>query len=270
MRVHFRVQVVIAFILFLATAALSGIIGNRTDALLIKYLPPLLSQEVTISAVWIVFVALLVLALVIFIISSYETTIRNASNLTKIRDIITRNVSPLYAPIPNRPDAEQVARQITTDVFRAIVKSQPFDRCGTAIYVPSSERDDYTETWEWHSSPNESPDSLAFYVGDNSGRDRPRIPRGIAGETFVSRETHVVHFNQDGIADTNLYIPGGKGKPGYRSLICVAILGDTKPESLGVLCLYSKDAATFDRKGVRIIIEALAYQFSFVLLSRVQ
>lgn len=110
---HFRIQVVIAFILFFATAALSGIIGNRADALLMENLPPLLSSEVTINAIWIGFVVLLVLALVVFIVTSYETTIRNASNLTKIRDNITRNVSPLYTPIPHREDAEQVARQIT-------------------------------------------------------------------------------------------------------------------------------------------------------------
>ncbi|MEO0808931.1 MAG: hypothetical protein AAFY33_21760, partial [Cyanobacteria bacterium J06643_4] len=111
---------------------------------------------------------------------------------------------------------------------------------------------------------NESSDSLRFYVGLKSS---PQA-RGIAGETFVDGKTRVVHFQRDGIADSNIYIPSSKGAPSYRSIICVAIVSDeATQESLGVLTLHSGSISTFDDKSTRTLIEALALRFSAVILS---
>ncbi|MEL7495262.1 MAG: hypothetical protein AAGJ95_15060, partial [Cyanobacteria bacterium J06554_11] len=266
LKIDFRSQVAIAFLAFLATAALTGVIGNRADAFLVNNLPALLSQEITLRAGWLATVAMLIAGLLLFAIIGYEAALRNASNLNRINDALARNISTLYIPDSSRPEAQKNAKRVTRDLFKTIVKKRPFDTCGIAIYYPDPSGN-YLRTWEWYSAPNENSESLGFYIGENSGRNAPIRARGIAGETFIDGETRIVHFQKDGTADNNLYMSFDRGTTSYRSLICVAILSDLDQSSIGVLCLYSREAKTFDSSGVRTIIESIAYRFSFVLLS---
>ncbi len=273
LKIGFRVQVVIAFLL---TAALTGVIGNRTDDFVVKVLPEFLSRPVTTNVGWILFSVLWMVGLPLVISVRYKAALRDVSNLNKIGDRLASNILSLYTPIPNRVTAEKNARKVVRTLFQDIIeKNGPFETCGIAIYRPNSAQD-CLNAWIWYSTPNHASDSVAFYIGNDAGRNNPSSARGVAGTTFMDGKTRVVHFDRYGRADTNLYLPYSNGRTSYRSFISTAISSSVETQKgfasrrLGVLCLYSSGSETFDNEGIKTNVESLAYRFSLVLMSFAQ
>jgi hypothetical protein len=90
LNIDFRGQVILAFVTFLVTNAIAGIIGNRADEWFVKKLP-LLSQKISISVGWLMLIAISATVLIVFITIGYEAALRDSSNLNKIGDTLARN-----------------------------------------------------------------------------------------------------------------------------------------------------------------------------------
>lgn len=261
---NFRGRVFIAFLL---TAALAGVVGNRTDVFVVEILPEFLSQKLTISVGWLAFALIWLVGFPLYRSRKYQVALQNVSNLNKIGDKLARSIPSLYALPADREIAELSAQRFARSLFKDIVKDSPFDTCGIAIYYPNRENTDYLNTWLSYSSPNETSSTLAFYIGSESGPDSPSNARGIAGTTFLDGQTRIVHFDKDERPDNRLYLASDNGRIGYRSLICSVISSGLEPKSIGVLCLYGSSQSAFDSKSTSTIVESLAYRFSAVLTS---
>ena len=269
MKLDFRIQVIIIFLL---SAAVTGIVGNRADDFVVEVLPGFLSKPVVVQRGWLFFVVAWAIFLPSVIYVRYRAALRNVSNLTKIGDRLSSHILSLYTALPNSVTAEKNAKEVAKILFQDIIKDRPFDDCGIAIYTPNSTQT-YLNAWQWYSTPNHASETVAFYVGGDDGKNKPSSARGMVGTAFMQEKTQVFHFNKDGSADDNRYLPYSNGRASYRSFICEPIIISLKTNQrierrkLGVLCLYSPSRNTFDNSGIQVTVKALAYRFSVVLMS---
>jgi len=139
------------------------------------------------------------------------------------------------------------------------------DGCGIAIYAPDPSDPDFLTTWCQSQSPNEYGNKVRFYIGKD-----PNPNRGCAGCTFIDKKRRVVHLsriNNMWHADDPQYL-FSKDRTGrildYATLITIPIIGGT--DSLGVLCLYSRDVTTFDSKATQELLFVIANRLAGVML----
>lgn len=268
LRINFSGRVVVVFV---ATAAVTGIIGNRADEWFVDSALEFLAKSISINVGWLIFILLWTLFCPIVVALRFRDSLNNVSNLVEVGDVLARNILSLYEPISGRQDAEGEAQRFAQGLFRRIVQDRPFNKCGIAIYYPDPESR-YLRLWEHYGEPNESDRTLAFYIGSRSDADQIQQPVGIAGKTFTTRKTWVVHFDEKGVADDNDYFPCRNEPPRYCSLICTPILDgvaldNMEEKPIGVLCFYSTSVGIFDNSGVVTIVESLATRLSIVLQS---
>ncbi len=139
------------------------------------------------------------------------------------------------------------------------------DDCGIAIYAPDPSNPEFLTTWCQSQSPNEYGNKVRFYIGQD-----PNQHRGCAGCTFVDGKRRIVHLsriNKMWQADDPQYIfskDRNRRILDYMTLITIPIIGGT--DSLGVLCLYSKDVTTFDSKAIQELLFVIANRLATVML----
>ncbi|MBD2610719.1 MAG: hypothetical protein RMY62_001525 [Nostoc sp. ZfuVER08] len=139
------------------------------------------------------------------------------------------------------------------------------DDCGIAIYAPDPSNPEFLTTWCQSQSPNEYGNKVRFYIGQD-----PNQHRGCAGCTFVDGKRRIVHLsriNKMWQADDPQYIfskDRNRRILDYMTLITIPIIGRT--DSLGVLCLYSKDVTTFDSKAIQELLFVIANRLATVML----
>lgn len=165
----------------------------------------------------------------------YAAALDITSGINELDESLLRLLPNLYKDL-EQPNIHEQLKKAAKKLFAALVKIKNFSTCGVAIYLPNENRN-YLETWTRYSHPNETDESLTFFIGDEQRRDAPTGGRGVAGTSYVQRKAIVVHIYKDGDADKNIYIPSPGGKVRYRSLICVPITGRAENDILAILCL---------------------------------
>ncbi|MCG8368337.1 MAG: GAF domain-containing protein [Pseudanabaenales cyanobacterium] len=244
---------------FSASAALAGIIGNRVDANLDKVWP-LLGQpmQISIGTGILIFLFCSIPALILSL--RYAEALETTAGIIKLDESLLRLVPDIYR---YSEDIEERLKRTVKKLFKDLVKLKNFEDCGVALYRPN-QQGNFLVTWARYSNPNETDETLTFFIGDEISKNSP-TGRGVAGTSYVEKRTIVVHIDSKGYADNNIYTPSPSGRVGYRSLICVPVLGESDCV-LAVLCLYSSQTNTFDKSEMRKVIGGIAGKFSTILL----
>lgn len=261
---------------FIVLAALSGIVGNRADAVFVRSLSPAkrFANAELVVPVWeaaLVFVLLLALQVVFFL--ALRTMVRrgvaariaqiradqdeldalgNAIKLVQMDDTLLR-LLPRLAPAPNRGQAiEMLLTEFLRDatgVFGGDVSR------GMILHVEG----DQLAAWVGYQMPRETLERTRFPLVDTANR-----PQGVAKRTYQDGKLRVVHFSR---------VKGERGKfrpdsrdykvldhsrphPPYRSFVTVAIAGDA--DRLGVLCFDSMSIDAFDLPEIQQFLGAIS------------
>lgn len=245
------------------SAAAAGVIGNRVDANLDKILPILAGPYTLHGGVGILIILLCVTPGLVFSLT-YAAALEISSGINKLDESLLRLLPNLYQNL-DQPDIRDQLEKAARNLFVKLSKIKTFSNCGVAIYLPNSTRT-YLATWSRYASPNETEDSLTFFIGDEQRKNAPTGSRGVAGTVYIECSPMIVHIDKDGNADNNVYVPSPGGNVRYRSLVCVPVTGETESDVLGVLCLYSEEKSTFDGADMLEILSSIALRFTPILL----
>lgn len=231
------------------TAAVNGVIGNRTDAGFLWFWPYLLSfSRAVLSWQWLGYVLFVLLLLVSFAQGRQITVLQR---LAELDDSLLGLLPELVAA----DDPHSVMRPLLTQFLRdtTTIFSQELNRA--SILIP---RGEWLQVYVTYGMPAESIERTKFYIGPE-----PHRLRGVAGTAFVTRTTRIAHmFSQRGDwqSDDPTYIDFEPRRPRlpYRSFVAIPIL-DGPDTCLGVLCFDSLSRTSFDSRAIRDnILPALA------------
>jgi len=259
---------VLQVIAFLCLAALTGIIGNRADAIVQEALP-LINQTVKIKLWAFTLLLLITPSPAVYLLAKYKKALQSLGELSALDDRLLRLLVKMRRD--NKPQAsENLVEDFLVDILKALDAS---GSCGISIYRRDSRDPNCLTRWKSSSRPLEDSKDLKFFVGDSSSSDQSK-KRGIAGKTFRDKKTRVVHLtSKDGrcVSDDPDYLMIQKEPyiPPYQTLITIPITTNVNDdsESLGVLCLYSGNRSAFDSGQVKDLITSLAKRLSIMMLS---
>ncbi len=231
------------------TAAVNGVIGNRTDAGFLWFWPHLLNfGRAVLSWQWLGYALFALLLLVSFARGRQITVLQR---LAELDDSLLGLLPELVAA----DDPRAVMRSLLTQFLRdaTTIFSQEVNRA--SILGP---RGEWLQAYASYGMPAESVERTKFYIGPEAHR-----LRGVAGTAFVTRATRIVHMSGqqgDWKSDDSTYIDFESHRPRlpYRSFVAVPIL-DGPDTCLGVLCFDSLSRTSFDSRAIREnILPALA------------
>jgi hypothetical protein len=254
---------------FLGLAAINGLVGNTfTDGCrwLWNVLLPLFGNF-ALAKIWPVWVALSILATLfcLIIIRHHRKALHRASKIIQLDDRLFRLLPKLHASNHNaRP-------QLIKDLCKDILDSfEALEHCGLAIYRPSPKEPNYLTLWEAYGSPVESGEYIRFFVGHDAQDIRRQ---GVAGQTFIDQKPRVTHvWLKNGELHSNsphfmVFRPNVVHNwVSYRSFITSPLIGQDN-QSLGVVCLYSKNQAAFDSQHVQELVSTLSSRLSDVVMA---
>ena len=257
--------------LFVLSAAVEGIIGNRADAL-IPLVGPFLRHEMRLRVASLVLIMAGSACIPSFFLLRYRIAHRNATSLNRIDGSLNRSIAILHKSQDSQERAE-MAKQMTDFLLQGVLKLSLFQPCGIAVYRPD-ESSTCLIPWRRMGRPNRDDKDLSFYIdnpnsfylGESEATTPPSQVRGYAGKTFIDGKLRVAQFSKEGvdISGNGLRREEDSGGP-YRALICVVISsGDPYTGNLGVLCLYSKVERTFNESAQEFI-TTIAQRLSVVL-----
>ncbi|HET9660857.1 MAG TPA: GAF domain-containing protein [Thermomicrobiales bacterium] len=266
-------------ILFFLGAALSGIIGNRTDALLVRSFPWLTEQfgrEIPVWGTLTWSLALLGLALVVLYLwqrsragdsseldfmraelEAERAASSRADHLVQMGDSLLRLLARLNKG--TQIDAEFVRLleeylRDATGVFEGdVTRGMILLREGQEL-VPLA----------GFQMPQATMQRSRFRIAG-----RGREARGIAGIAYLTGEPKVVHFEQrEGRFESDMpndYIVFDDARPfpPYRSFIAAPIPGGASPH--GVICFDSMRVDAFDSIEIQSLVANMALQVSSAL-----
>ncbi|MEH2199026.1 hypothetical protein [Nostoc sp.] len=256
------VKIVISFLASLSLAAFSGVIGNQADKVFSEKLLPLINEPLPVR-LWVLVLALLIALLPLSLTAiHYHKAHQIAIKLNELDESLLL----LLPKLDVNPNINESLKRLLEQFIEKTLNIMPLlDGCGIAIYAPDLSDPDFLTTWCQSHSPNEYGNKVRFYIGKD-----PNQNRGCAGCTFIDKKRRVVHLsriNNMWHADDPQYI-FSKDRTGrildYVTLITIPIIGGT--DSLGVLCLYSRDVTTFDSKATQELLFVIANRLAGVML----
>lgn len=256
------VKIVISFLASLSLAAFSGVIGNQADKVFSEKLLPLINEPIPVK-LWVLALVLLITLLPLSLTAiHYHKAHQIAIKLNELDESLLL----LLPKLDVNPNIHESLKRLLEQFIEKTLNIMPLlDGCGIAIYAPDPSDPDFLTTWCQSQSPNEYGNKVRFYIGKDSNPNR-----GCAGCTFIDKKRRVVHLsriNNMWHADDPQYV-FSKDRTGrildYATLITIPIIGGT--DSLGVLCLYSRDVTTFDSKATQELLFVIANRLAGVML----
>ncbi|MFN6563279.1 MAG: hypothetical protein RMY28_026280 [Nostoc sp. ChiSLP01] len=256
------VKIVITFIASLPLAVFTSIITSQVNKAFPEKFLHLINNTVTIP-VWILVVTLLITLLPLLLTARhYHKAHQIAIKLNELDDSLLL----LLPELDVNPNIHESLKRLLEQFIEKTHNIMPLlDGCGIAIYAPDPSNPEFLTTWCQSQSPNEYGNKVRFYVGQD-----PNQNRGCAGCTFVDGKRRIVHLsriNNMWQADDSQYIfskDRNRRILDYMTFITIPIIGGT--DSLGVLCLYSKDVTTFDSKATQELLFVIANRLAAVML----
>ncbi len=260
---------------FVAIAAVTGIIGNRSDNFFLSMLQGIKNSATPSLWPWIITVLILLAAIAGLLRSWHQRRILNHALITSnnIIDLDDSLLRLLASWVPSRNhDAEM--RLLFAELLRDACNEFVGHVHRAFILTPNPQNNGELTVWASIGIPPETLEHLRFHVGNDKN-----IPpmQGVAGEVFLARKSRVVHVisEKDGWrTDCTHFIKFHQrtGLPAYRSFTCVPIIGsDPKIHQaastcLGVVVFDSLDQRIFDRPESQIVLRAFARRIAAALL----
>lgn len=269
------ISVIGSLVTFVAIAAVTGIIGNRSDNLFLTILGAIQSSATLSLWPWIITVLILLAAIAGMLLSWHQRRILHhalttANNIIDLDDSLLRLLAS-WVPSRNH-DAE--LRLLFAELLRDACNEFVGHVHRAFILTHDPQNHDELTVWASIGIPPEAIEHLRFHIGN----DKNRTPlRGVAGEVFLARKSRVVHIipEKDGWrTDCSHFIKFHQrtGLPAYRSFACVPIIGadpnvhQAVPTCLGVVVFDSLDHRIFDRPESQVVLRAFARRIAAALL----
>src|SRR5437762_7658633 len=267
----------IALAITVSTASIYGIVGNRADAALTW----LMSQVSALQSfwLWITISILVVVYIGSFLYYWQRTTILhqtlNRSNKMLALDDSLLRVLASWIPPTLPSDHDEQLRRILKETLRDATIEFDGHVERADILLPDSTNTSYLRCWAHDQMPQESIDSMHFYIGNDLQMQRDR--GGIAGKSFSSGEIIVGHMSQINghwvCEDHEEYIRFQGTRPycPYMSFVNVPIIGLSTHSPggttcLGVICFDSRRDDIFDSEEIKIVLRMFARRVASTIL----
>lgn len=273
-------------LLFIVTAAIAGIVGNRADTLFV-WLWGILSK--INSWPWIITLVTMVIGFGLVLVFVWRSggALRAELHkmnleLTKVRGALEKmnmliglddSLLRLLASWVRAGDREVEMKLLLAELLRDATIAFEGEVHRALIFLPDATRE-HLKAWAHYQMPQVSITRSIFYVGAD-GDDRKR---GLAGEVFLASKIQVAHIlrtNDHWKCDCDSYIDFDKRRPfpPYQSLVGVPIIGFTpsSPEvsattCLGVVCFDSHNPTIFDNTAAQALLQVFGRRIAAALL----
>lgn len=238
---------------------ISGIVGNKADALFLKALA-LLKKTVVLDSTWqIVVICLLpIFAISIILLGliaiRYYRSQQAALNLVRLDDTLLRLLSSFTANPDKQAATKLLFQEFLTDTLELFE-----DGCRISIMRPDDDDPEWLVIWQSLRVPFETVHRTRLYIGSN----HPHPKTGIAGKVFLTQKHLVVHLSWDRTnsrwsPDDPDYVPfisrTTRRSVPYKAIAAMPIIESIddsgKTTCIGVLCLDSSDATAFDSNEI--------------------
>jgi hypothetical protein len=274
----------------IAREAISGIIGNRADDLLVNFIKKnisFLSYTISINKAiqieaWLLVLFLFSLFPSYIIYSQFSRAHKVAvefNELDELSMIMIQQLRKNYkhvqlVPGSNTPaDAEKALKRFLEQVLNKTSRAfSLYGECSSHIYLPNCS-DSYLHPW-CRSTSSRGPHIESCYFGSS---DHP--PKDLVSYTFEDRKIRLAHIERKGnqwISDNQdfRFVNEMQYEPmfPYRAQISVPIIieEETSQKSIGVLSLYSMDKDVFDDLAVQSMVDSVAKRISYILAMTVE
>ena len=262
----------------LAVTAFEGIIGNRADTLFILVLPSIEELVVMKLLSWYVVVPVLLGSIVTCIYFIRRSRILEQARaidhkMLKVDDLLLLGLASCSPSL----STEDKKKRIITDVLLGAIAEFDGQVRRAALLLPEASGE-YLYCWANYQMPQESIDSMKFYIGPDQSRRRRES--GVAGEVFLTGELQVGHLRRaNGDAwiceDCPNYIQfsGRRPFPPYSAFVNIPLIGtdsnvlnSSRTSCLGVVCFDSMDRDVFDSKERQVVLRTFARRITAALL----
>jgi hypothetical protein len=269
---------------FIISAAIQGIIGNRADEMLTSNWSLVVQwtvEPVTIR-LWTLFLLFVVLTIgqygVFYWLKRKQlealqdrmATVNNAEaelaalkhavSLVKLDDTLLR----LLPRLTSAEDLDQGMRRLVTEFFRDATEVFGGDVSRGMVLRPEG---DELVAWIGYQMPDETIERTRFRLDDQS-----KSGAGVALMTFKDGKPRVITFKKQTKGPKHTWNPssraykvfnGARPHPPYRSFVTVAIgSGGTDNDNLGVVCFDSMNPSAFDPPEIQRFLQSLARRLS--------
>ncbi len=261
---------------FVIIAAITGIIGNRSDNLSLAAWEGIKSSITLSWWPWAIMVLILLAAIVGIFHSRHQRHILShalvtANNIIDLDDSLLRL---LASWIPSRNHDNEM-RLLFAELLRDACAEFVGHVHRAFILIPNPQNNDELTVWSHIGIPPETIEHLKFHIGN----DRNSIPlQGVAGKVFLARKLQIVHVIEEksgwrtDCLDFIKFHQRTVLPAAYRSFACVPIIGSDSttqqaiPTCLGVVVFDSMDHRIFDRPESQVVLRIFARRIAAALL----
>jgi len=253
------------------------IVGNRADTGVTWFIEQISNSAQQNTLPWII-VVLLILVCIVALLYSWQRvailrrTLDQSNKMLALADSVLRLIAIWTSPTNSSSHSDQLRL-----ILKEILKDSTVEFDGhverAAILLP-----DPTGTslkcWSHYQMPQESIDSMEFYIGNDPQMQRDK--GGAAGASFRSGEILVGHMSKQAngrwMCDQEHYVKFQGTRPfcPYTSFVTVPIIGISAGTNiatcLGVLCFDSKGSDSFDSAEIKLVLGMIARRVASTLL----
>lgn len=275
-----RNGVLFTIAVFITSAALQGIIGNRADAALTTLIGWLTTSIHENALPWFIVALLIIFSItegVYFWIHGkvLEQAILRANRMIALDASLLRAIAS-WQPSRTPVDREQQTQLILRDILRDATTEFNEQVFRAAIVTPNIQGE-YLECRVAWQMPPESTNNMKFYIGPDNRMRRER--GGVAGEVYLTEKLlvgHMVKLNDMWICkDCSSYTRFPENRPvqPYKSFVNVPIIGadpstaSSRTKCFGVICFDSPYEKIFDSDASKEILSTVAQRVAAALIT---
>lgn len=275
-----RNGVLFAIAVFITSAALQGIIGNRADAAFTKLINWITTSIHENALPWFIVVLLIIFSItegIYFWIHGkvLEQAIQRANRMIALDASLLRAIAS-WQPSKTPADREQKTQLILRDILRDATTEFNEQVFRAAIVTPDAHGEYLGCCASWQMPP-ESTSNMKFYIGSDNRMRREK--GGVAGEVYLSEKMiigHMVKLNDMWICkDCPSYTKFPENRPvqPYKSFVNVPIIGadpsttSSRTKCFGVICFDSPHERIFDSDASKEILATVAQRVAATLIT---
>ncbi len=273
-----------AFCATVITQIIIQIISNRADIGLTWLIIQMINSMQQDPLPWVIVVLLILVCIGAFLYSWWRAailgrtvailrrTLDQSNKMLALDDSLLRLLASWIPPTLPSDHDEQLRRTL-----KEVLKDSTVEFDGhverAAILLPDS-TSTYLKCWSHYQMPQESIDSMEFYIGNDPQMQRDN--GGVAGASFRNSEILVGHISKQAngqwICDQVHYIKFRGTRPfcPYTSFVTVPVIGISSGTNtatcLGVICFDSKRDDSFDSAEIKLVLGTIARRVASTLL----
>ena len=251
-------------------AVFYGVIGNRADVIFVWLASEMGNSMQRNYWPWIIVGVLIIVYIGTFLYSWRQRailrqTLDRSNKMLALDDSLLR-VLASWVPPTSQNDHDEQLRLTLKEILRDATVQFDGHVERAAILLPDS-NNIYLKCWTHYQMPQESIDSMRFYIGNDMQRRQDE--GGVAGAAFIKGEILVGHMIQQTnghwiCEDQEHYIrfQGTRPFTPYTSFVNVPIIGINTQTNMttchGVICFDSKRNDCFDTEELKPLLRSIA------------